>query len=218
MDVHREDPVFRELAVSSPLAAAAAQLTPAPSDSVKTDQRALCVLRDAYFRMCGKNTGCNFHVDDAGFWPCTRDSPGPGVNVWVALDEVGEDGGGLAVARASHTEEFLDCREAIRANTCMIHQLAPESAQRLEAVRDVPKMKPGDAIICTRFMFHRADPFVAGSEGESGPGVGRYSVRYMPGEAVVTPMRYVDGKIVGDPAFRLSDGDNSLYPAVQGCF
>ena len=30
-------------------------------------------------------------------------------------------------------------------------------------------------------MFHRADPFVPGSEAAAGDGVARYSVRYVPG-------------------------------------
>ena len=35
----------------------------------------------------------------------------------------------------------------------------------------------------TRFLFHRTDPFREGSEALLGPGVRRYTVRYMPSSA-----------------------------------
>lgn len=55
--------MFRELAIASPLAAAAAQLTGAKGTG--GEGRDLCVVRDAYFRLKGENKGCNFHVDDS---------------------------------------------------------------------------------------------------------------------------------------------------------
>ncbi|CAD7700474.1 unnamed protein product [Ostreobium quekettii] len=180
----------------------------------------MCVLRDAYLKLRGDNQGCNFHVDDTGFWPSPRDEPhGPGVNVWLALDPVGGDRGGLAVARRSHTHLYLDCREAITVgygDTCRIHELAPEKAARLEAVKDCPHMAPGDAIILTRFCFHRGDPFVVGSEGAAGPGISRYSVRYMPGEAVVEGADFVDGKVVREDPVQLKDANPQKYPAWEG--
>lgn len=209
--LHDTSSVFRELALSSPLSAAAAQLTPGDASS----PRALCMVKDAFFKLRGESAGCNFHVDDAFFWPCENQAPGPGVNVWVALDEVGEDGGGLAVAPRSFTEDWLDCREAIKPNTCEIHKIAPEKAARLEAVAVAPKFRPGDAIICTRYLFHRAEPFKVGSEGAGGPGIGRYSVRYMPGEAVLNPMDFVEGKLVKGESSTLFDADPHNSPAVD---
>lgn len=209
--LHDTMPVFRELAVASPLAAAAAQLTPGDA----RHPRALCVVRDAFFRLQGARKGCNYHVDDAFFWPCEDQSDGPGVNIWVALDEVGDDGGGLAVAPRSFTEDWLDCREVIKPKTCEIHEIAPEKLKRLEAVTVVPRFKPGDAIVCTRYLFYRGNRFRSGSEDEKGPGIGRYSVRYMPGSAVFKPVDFQDGKMVKGLSSTIFDADPSRCPAVD---
>lgn len=205
---------FRVLATTT-FAAAAAQLTPA---TASTGGRELVALRDAYFVMQGSSKGCYFHVDDAFFWPSPRDAPGPGVNVWLALDEISaEIGGGLAVARGSHTAEYLDCREAISGgfmNTCQLAEIAPEKAKRLERIAVIPEMQPGDAIIHTRYLFHRAEPFKEGTLGYSGEtGIGRYSVRYMPGTAVVEPVAIEGKKVVFGEKVRLADADPTKYPS-----
>jgi len=213
--VWEKEPVFRELAVDSPFSRAAAQLTPRPTvdDGVKP-ARQLVVLRDAYFKLRGSGVGCNFHVDDPFFWPCLQGEPGPGVNIWVALDPVTEDGGGLAVAPGSHTIEFLDCREAIRANTCMIHKLNPAASAKLEAIAQVPLMNPGDAIVHTRYLFHRAEPFKVGSAGAAGRGIARYSVRYMPSNALSANMRFENGQVITENIVALRDADEAVFPTA----
>jgi len=112
-------------------------------------------------------------VDDPYFWPAARDSPGPGVNVWVALDAVTAAGGGLAVARGSHTDAFLDCRKAIERGTCSMAILDPANNRRLEALADVPEMHPGDAIVHTRWLFHRTNGFAPGAVAASRRGIAR---------------------------------------------
>jgi len=53
-------------------------------------------------------------VDDYFVWPTKRDSPGPGLNVWVALDAVEAGaGGGFAYAPGSHRPDFLPQRAVI---------------------------------------------------------------------------------------------------------
>lgn len=205
----QHDPVFCEVAAASPVAAAAAQLTPSSAGP-----RGLVVLTDAYFRMKGANIGCAFHVDDTFFWPAEQGEPGPGVNAWIALDDVTADGGGLAVAPGSHTEDFVDCRKAIEGGTCMIDQIAPDLGAKLEKISVRPTMKAGDVILHTRYMFHRGDPFRRGSAGESGPGIARYSVRYMPGEAVVKEKRFIDGNLIQEEPVPLRDADSYRFPAV----
>ncbi|KAI0557151.1 Phytanoyl-CoA dioxygenase [Gracilaria domingensis] len=204
-------PLFKQVATSSPVAAAAAQLTPVDTSS----HRSLVVLKDAYFRMQGSNKGCGFHVDDPFFWPCAVDAPGPGVNAWIALHDVTEDGGGLTVAPASHGPSFVDCREAIKTNTCMLAELAPEKNARLEKIAVSPILKAGDVILHTRWLFHRGNPFKIGSKGESGIGISRYSIRYMPGESVVNEIAREDGQFVVRPGVVLREADADNFPAVS---
>ena len=94
----------------------------------------LHIVKDAVFCFKGdvdnpSKSGCDWHVDDAFFWPAANDANGPGVNVWLALDPVTADGGGLCVAAQSHTEEFLDCRKAISTgpqDTCSMSTQYPQ--------------------------------------------------------------------------------------------
>ena len=154
----REHACFLDVALRSPLAAAAEQLTP---DEVRGAGRGkpLHVLRDGFFSLSPGKRGCGWrarrpprpaqktlqktlprhvlgrfhyrHVDDFFFWPTKRDGPGPGVNVWVALDAVEAGaGGGLAYAPGSHRPDFLPQRAVI----------APPGEERLaEMRRDAPR-------------------------------------------------------------------------------
>lgn len=184
--------IFEDLALRSPIAAAAEQLTP-PSERGGAGDKPLRVLRDAFFALSPGNKGCGWHVDDAFFWPAKRDGPGPGVNVWVALDEVELGaGGGLAYAPGSHRPGFLPHRDVIRQpgegpQTCKMETLSPECHAALEAIKECPAFQPGDAVIHTRFLFHRGDPFAA-SDGRP---VARYSVRYVPATCELDGMNFV---------------------------
>ena len=157
----REDP-FLEIATRSPLVAAARQLIP------EAREEGLFVLKDAFFKSVGANQGCGWHVDDKFFWPAAPNTSG--INIWVALDNVTSDGGGLAVAPGSHTSEFLGARDAIaNGNTCALAQISPEWNARLEAMRETPTLQPG---------------------------VARYSVRYVPGSTRLDGgFARVDGEI-----------------------
>mmetsp|Transcript_23257 Transcript_23257/g.72721 ORF Transcript_23257/g.72721 Transcript_23257/m.72721 type:complete len:461 (+) Transcript_23257:687-2069(+) len=176
--------VFREVATDSPVPRAAAQLTP----SVARGDETLHVVKDAFFKFQGEGkVGCGWHVDDAFFWPADRDQGGadPGVNFWIALDEVTEDGGGMAIAPGSYGEDFLDCRDSIEdGGTCNMAVSFEEGNRRLEERVLRPVLQPGDAIVHTRFTFHRTDPFRPGA-ANADEGVARYSVRYMPSSAAL---------------------------------
>lgn len=190
----RQHDIFREVALKSPLAAAAEQLTP---DAARHDAagKPLRVLRDGFFSLVPGNRGCGWHVDDDFFWPTKRDAdaPGPGVNVWVALDAVEAGaGGGLAYAPGSHRPDFLPHRAVIRQTgavpqTCEMRTLSPECHAALEAVKECPALQPGDAVVHTRFLFHRGDPFAE----PHGTPVARYSVRYVPESCELSGMNFI---------------------------
>lgn len=202
---------YRQVATSSPVAAAAAQLTSAGSQSDD-----VFIVRDAYFRLKGENIGCGFHVDDPFFWPCPVDAPGPGVNCWIPLHDVDEDGGGLTIAPRSHLADFLDCREAIKdGQTCRLAELDPAKNQRLENIAVSPQMKAGDVLLHTRWMFHRGNPFRSGSKGAQGDGIARYSVRYMPGGTVVNDFDFIDGKFIQKDPIVVNNTTEEDFPAVR---
>ena len=184
MDGSKPQGAFLSLAMHPDVAQAVAQLTP----SVASGEQDLHAIQDATFvfrapihsdttRSDYVSKGCDWHVDDEMFWPASLDAAGPGVNVWIALDTVTEEGGGFAVAARSHTRDFLDCRDAIAKDTCDMANLFPEGRARLEALAVVPQMQPGDAILHTRYLFHRTDPFRPGSAASRGPGICRYTCR-----------------------------------------
>lgn len=136
--------------------------------------------------------------------------------MWVALDPVTADGGGLCVAARSHTEEFLDCRKAIVQGTCSMSALYPEGRARLEERCVRPQMEAGDAILHTRFCFHRTDPFRPDSAAIRGPGVRRYSVRYMPSSAKITGVDKLglDGRPIFFNGRRIDELDPFRFPRV----
>eukprot|EP00633_Aureoumbra_lagunensis_P004699 CAMPEP_0197315480 /NCGR_PEP_ID=MMETSP0891-20130614/38423_1 /TAXON_ID=44058 ORGANISM="Aureoumbra lagunensis, Strain CCMP1510" /NCGR_SAMPLE_ID=MMETSP0891 /ASSEMBLY_ACC=CAM_ASM_000534 /LENGTH=280 /DNA_ID=CAMNT_0042804447 /DNA_START=163 /DNA_END=1005 /DNA_ORIENTATION=- len=168
---------LKEVALSSTVTAAAKQLI---------GKNEIHVLLDAFFKLEGKNVGCGFHVDDAVFWPVNREYD-QGINIWIALDPCdAEKGGGLAVAPDTHKEEYNDVRDTIqefvdgKPQTCNLANLNPEQNARVEAKKIIPSLKPGDAILHKRFVFHRSVPF---TEGQGS--VARYSVRYVPNDVVL---------------------------------
>jgi len=150
--------------------------------------------------------GCGWHVDDKGFWPSRDDDSGLGINVWIALDKYRiSHGGGLAVAPTSHRASFASsARKAISSgfgDTCRMRELSPENHEKLEALKVTYDMEPGDAIIHTRYCFHRSDDFTeegkshfySDTESQSSPtkkALLRYSIRYMPADSFIA-----DGKL-----------------------
>ncbi|KAJ8604661.1 hypothetical protein CTAYLR_006528 [Chrysophaeum taylorii] len=196
---------FEAIALRSGLTAAARQLG---------NSR---LLVDAYFALADGNEGCGWHVDDDFFWPCDR-SYATGVNAWVALDNI-TDGGGLAVAPGSDT--FEDTREVIRGRfengttrTCHMKAIAPDHVARLEAIKLVPKMQPGDAILHKRYIFHRADPITS----VGSPPVARYSARYVPDDVVLDgwrldPDTFARVTVKDHP---IGEADPNIYPPIDG--
>ena len=159
----QQDPCWLEVARHAPIVQAVAQLTPLVS-SGKED---LHVAKDAVFVFKGDarnpgKAGCDWHVDDNFFWPAALDANGPGVNVWIALDPVTADGGGLCVAARSHTAEFVDCRQAIReGGTCSMSQIYKGGRDRLEAVC----VRPGMSLPSLSSLSSPSQPSSSASSG-----------------------------------------------------
>lgn len=149
------------------------------------------VLKDAFLSFLPGLNGCGWHVDDESFWPTKVNNRGSeGVNVWIALSEYKRSrGGGLAIAPTSHARSWTKrARDLLRSTgkTCQLESLSPELHTSCEALAErTMDMQPGDAIIHSRWLFHRSDPFTEeGIQHFNGPGqkdpLMRYSIRYMP--------------------------------------
>lgn len=205
---HEVAPDYLPVATSSPISCAIAQILPS-----KLENRARVLLNNVMFKLSGFSKGCDFHVDDSFFWPCARDAPGPGVNVWIPMDPVNSElGGGLTIVPQSFSEQFLDCREAILGKTCDIANLAPSLHQKLENLAITPDFDVGDVLFCTRFLFHRGCPFVDSSSDVAKKGIRRLSIRYMPGEAQAHTISFDDGQFSFSNPFSLANADPAKYP------
>ena len=178
------------------------------------------LLLDAFFELRSGQQGCGWHVDDKFFWPCEGDD---GLNVWIALDAVGHDGGGLAFAPGTHLADFDDVRETIKtpvdgaAATCQLAELNPAQNARVEARKQVPLMNPGDAIIHKRNLFHRAVPFTTTTTTATDEkSIARFSARYVPSDAVLDGFTLTeDGKVAALPNARI-DTVPHRFPRVRG--
>lgn len=175
MQEWRSTPAFTRVAFESSMGSIAADLL--------GENLSIRILKDAVFGQTSTGGGCGFHVDDKGFWPAEDDSNG--VNFWVALSSYDSStGGGIRVAPGSHKAEWAKrCREVIGEsprNTCRMHELDQECDAKLHEISMVYDMKPGDAILWGRWIFHRQEPFKAALADEHKL---RYTIRYIPSSA-----------------------------------
>ena len=187
----RTDKTLRGIAFDSSAPRIAAEL-------MKLDnKRSLRVLKDALMALSPGDKSCGWHVDDKIFWPCHDDSElgaaDEGINVWITLSPLkASEGGGLAVAPGSSNATWREkCRGFIgtftpgaRPITCDLATLSPEYNSRLDSMKVLHDMEPGDAIFHSRYCFHKGEQF---DKGETKV---RYSIRYMPADA-----RLFDNKI-----------------------
>jgi Phytanoyl-CoA dioxygenase (PhyH) len=174
------------------------------------------LLKDAVLCYSPDNKGCGWHVDDKFFWPCYDGSTG--INVWIALSPMSaKRGGGLAVSPGSHKEKFAQDSIPIivAGGTCGMETLAPDIHKKLEAMKVLYDMEPGDAIIHDRWLFHRSEKF-QGTE-ETDVVLNRYSIRYMPADAKAFDNGY--DEVYKDEKYKGMDGQpleqfNGYYPQV----
>jgi Phytanoyl-CoA dioxygenase (PhyH) len=177
----RSSKALKDVAIFSNVPKAAAQLINLKSSN-KNSKGPIRLLKDAVLCFSPGGAGCGWHVDDKFFWPCHDDFTG--VNVWIALSPMSaERGGGLAVSPGSHKEKFAQNAIPIivAGGTCAMETLAPDVHSRLEKMKVVYNMEPGDAIIHDRWLFHRSDSF-KNTEAEDVV-LNRYSIRYMSEDA-----------------------------------
>ena len=200
----RTSKALKNVAFHSDVPKAAAQLINLKSTN---PNRPVRMLKDAVLNFSPGRSGCGWHVDDKGFWPA--DDSSNGVNVWIALSPMPKSlGGGLAVSPGSHISNFnREARQFIAGgNTCAMESLSPETHQKLEDMKVIYDMQPGDAIIHDRWLFHRSDNFAEGTPKDTV--LNRYSIRYMPGEALAYDNHfdpvYLDPKFKGKENMELN--------------
>jgi len=154
--------------------------------------RSVRLLKDAFLGYRAGDQGCGWHVDDRTFWPCEDEKIGlrdAGVNVWITLSPVSvKSGGGLAVALGSHRAKFAEkARKVIKEKggqtTCLLETLAPDLHEKMEELKALHDLEPGDAIIHDRYVFHRANQFVDPVAGKKEGTKLRISLRYVPDSA-----------------------------------
>jgi ectoine hydroxylase-related dioxygenase (phytanoyl-CoA dioxygenase family) len=141
------------------------------------------------------------------FRPCEDEKTG--VNVWIALSPMtATQGGGLAITPGSHKVNFAQkAIETIRkGGTCFMETLAPDIHDKLEAMKVVYDMEPGDAIIHDRYLFHRSDSFH--EDVDVNLTLNRYSIRYMPEDA----LSYDHS---GQPLKNFDDKFPQVFPQVE---
>mmetsp|Transcript_19042 Transcript_19042/g.26875 ORF Transcript_19042/g.26875 Transcript_19042/m.26875 type:complete len:245 (-) Transcript_19042:313-1047(-) len=145
------------------------------------------------------------------FWPCEDRNIGrrdAGINVWITLSPVtAAEGGGLAVAPGTHKMSFTKkARDAIAEKgaltTCHLQVLQPECHAKMESLKKVYDLQPGDAIFHDRYVFHRADHFVD-SKKKRGGVKQRISLRYVPDDSTFQGL----GSEVAANVKNLSTGD-----------
>eukprot|EP00934_Nitzschia_sp_Nitz4_P006015 Nitzschia sp. Nitz4//scaffold126_size65214//206//3751//NITZ4_006144-RA/size65214-augustus-gene-0.60-mRNA-1//1//CDS//3329534653//6005//frame0 len=176
-----ESPLL-QVALQSKIPHVAAQLLNLTTSSGKETLR---LMRDIFLAKDTDKYICGWHVDDSGFWPATAESPG--INAWVALDDMPvEGGGGFALAVQSHVapwrfeaynstgsthtlppEGFTSPRDILERRvgngTCNIETSSPHLFRRLEDTKRIYEIQKGDVIFHTRWLFHRTVAFESNS-------------------------------------------------------
>jgi hypothetical protein len=217
----RQSRGLRKVAMDSSLPYIAAQALGLTESRGGT--RKLRLLKDALLAFKSGDAGCDWHTDDKFFWP-TEDVPAgsllEGCNVWIALTPVrASDGGGLAVAPGSFTAPWREEAQAAIAfapgsipTTCDIAKRSPKNRARLENLKLLHDMEPGDAIVHARYCFHRGEPF---RDGANDPLRIAYSVRYEPEVAHIVDNKFERAirarKVAGGDELRRA---GAFYPRV----
>ena len=198
------NPAFQDVALGSKLPSIASTFLQLSENSTLRLMRDILLVKDDDQYICG------WHTDDTGFWPATGGAPG--VNAWIALDDMPiHGGGGFALAVGSHTaswhyeadvvtgstrtmpeEGFRDAADMFAnrtgSGTCNIKKSAPHLHQLMEESMRVYDIKRGDVIFHDRWLYHRTIPFDKQFASQmQDPLYRRYSIRYGPGTSVIPP-------------------------------
>jgi len=188
----RKHRALEKVAFDSAAPTICAQLMGLSCENNNNNPRCVRLLKDAVLGYRAGDRGCGWHVDDKIFWPCEDRNvgkPDAGINVWITLSPVScAEGGGLAVAPGSHRKRFAKrARQVIASKghvtTNLLETLDPECHEKMESLKRVYDLEPGDAIVHDRYIFHRAYPFVDPIEGKKAGVKHRISLRYVPEDA-----------------------------------
>ena len=191
----RSSPGLARVAFESSISSMAADLL--------RETNSIRILKDALFGQTKIGVGCGFHVDNIGFWPADSDSTG--VNFWIALSDYNATtGGGIRVAPGSQKANWAPvCREVVlngtirERKTCRMSELSPDCDAKLTAMSVVYDMKPGDAIVWDRWIFHRSEPFKM-TALDSNEHKLRYTIRFIPSNALAAGLVH-DSVEIGKP-------------------
>lgn len=249
---------FLELALQSRIPRLAATLL---QEEMKEQVSTVRVIRDIFLAKDEDPYICGYHVDDmgksivglllgwlrspyrlmsvsTGFWPATPESPG--INAWIALDDIPKDGGGgFALAVGSHIASWRDEAHYVTgassnfppggyrnatdlvtrrtgAGTCNLKTAAAHLHRRMEETKRVYAIQRGDVIFHTRWLFHRTVAVNHPTESV----YRRYSIRYGPGSSVIPPGYGTEPSVLWDErnggrtADEVARADGPWYPMV----
>jgi len=196
----------------------------------------LRVVKDVFLAKGKEERSCGWHVDDFYFWPIVASTysnksvtaaPSPGINVWIALDDMpAKYGGSMAVSPGSHDAPWKndayevigsstlfpeegyknveDMVEGKIASTCDLEKAAPSLGKTIDATSKVFDFRKGDIIFTTRWLFHKSIPLnddgVAYLENQGKePVLKRYTIRYESGEAILPKGYSLEESILANP-------------------
>lgn len=170
------------------------------------------MIRDIFLAKDAEEFICGWHVDDYGFFPATPSSPG--INAWIALDDMpAAGGGGFALAVGSHEASWREEAHHVTgatttfpangyqsaadmfanrtgSGTCNVQTAAPHLYHRMEDTKRIYELKRGDIIFHQRWLFHRTVAFereYVAERKDKNLLYRRYSVRFVPGSAIIPP-------------------------------
>ncbi len=153
---------------------AVAQLTP----QVNNNDNELYVINNKLLKfnggINGKSKGFNWHINKV---PICENTLGPGINAYLALDNVDENGGGICLAIKSHTHKYINYRNNINNNII----------KDLDKIIYAPILNEGDVILSTRYLFKRTSEF---NNPNAKKNIRRYIINYMPSSAIVNDINY----------------------------
>jgi len=169
------------------------------------------LIRDIFLAKDEEEFICGWHVDDFGFWPATASSPG--INAWIALDDMpATGGGGFALAVGSHRADWKEEAHRVTgatttfppqgfasaadmfanrtgSGTCNIKTAAPHLYRRMEETKRIYELQRGD-IIFQRWLFQMTVAFerdYVAQRKDQNLLYRRYSLRFVPGSAIIPP-------------------------------
>jgi len=102
----------------------------------------------------GKGTDLPWHQDGGDWWGLDRD---PLVFVWIALDDVSAENGGLEVLEGSHRMGLITPRgHTVQWNQMNLIREGGEEEEKYKFPHVTLQMKKGEAVLCHNWIVHRS--------------------------------------------------------------